>query len=130
MGEAKQRSDAATLHSIEERARLQEAQKRLGRVRDKFQRPIREGDGILAGMQPLDIVWRVVGQTPATEPQLQGAIWLDVVATTRVAVIPMVPNEHIVLVLPRNEMPKEEPPGGGEAGPKSGDVTPGGLVIP
>lgn len=130
MGEAKQRSDAATLHSIEERARLQEAQKRLGRVRDKFQRPIREGDGILAGMQPLDIVWRVVGQTPATEPQLQGAIWLDVVATTRVAVIPMVPNEHVVLVLPRPEEKSRDEQEETRGEPNAAGVSPGGIILP
>lgn len=130
MSEGAQRQAQTTLFSLEERARLKEAQKRLGRVRDKFQRPVVDGDGILTAMQPLDIVWRVVGQTPATEPQLQGAIWLDVVATTRVAVMPMVPNEHIVLVLPRQEQEKPEGDGGEDEELKSGTTTPGGLVIP
>lgn len=123
-----------SLQSIEERARLKEAAKRLGRVRDRFQRPIVDGDGVLVEeMPPGKLVWRVTQQTPATEPQLQGGIWLDVVATTRVLVMPMVPNEHVVLVLPRPEQPEdaghEKPEGEGQEF-KSGGTTPGGLHIP
>jgi hypothetical protein len=104
MGEGKRRETQRTLQAVEQRAALNSRQVTGSRIRDRFGRGIHVGDGVLlAQSSAYEVVWRVGQQTPATEPQFQGGIWVDVVAHTRVLCRGVVPNPEMVLVLPVQE---------------------------
>lgn len=119
--------------SIERRAALTAAAKRSGPLRDKFQRTVVEGDGVLlAQTQPTEVVWRVQRVTPATEREYAGAVWVDVVATTRVLCPERLPSDNMILVIPV-EPPTEERAAGGERethAPPAPGRTASGLYVP
>lgn len=123
MGEAKHKDIA----SIEGRAALKAAQAKAAKVRDKFGRGVHVGDGVLlAQTQPTEVVWRIVKETPATEPQFQGGIWLDVVATTRVLCPPLRPSDNMILVIPAEPAEKSAEDAGTPPAPAR---SPGGIIL-
>ena len=118
------------MESIERRAALREAAKRMGPLRDKFTRTVVEGDGVLlAQTQPTEVVWRVGRITPCTERQYAGHVWVDVVATTRVLCPERLPSDNMILVIVNEPMSPAAPPADGNK-PPGPAVTPSGLIIP
>lgn len=115
--------------AIEARAALRAANTRKvegPRVLDGFGRRITVDDGLfLTEAQPMNVIWRVSAITPATEPKYQGGAWLDVVSTTRVLMMPNLPNTHAVLVALAPEPEQEEKP----AETPGAAVTPSGIIL-
>lgn len=137
MGDAKIRD----LKSIEGRAGLRAAEERRTRIRDRFGRGLDIGDGVLiGGASAYEIVWRIEQITPAigVRNAPPGAMFADVVATTRVLFAPGMPSENVTLVIPgtpaKDDQDRaDENPGGI---PEGGNAAPGaartasGLFIP
>lgn len=118
--------------AIEERARFAAKRKSSGpKVLDRFGRQVIVDDGILlAQTQPMEVLWRVLKMTPATEPDYQGGVWLDVIATTRVLAGANIPNPPMIL---GHLAPEEEAPGDNNSlehnAPPAAGVSPGGIIL-
>lgn len=117
------------LRAIEERARFAAAAKRPVQgpvVRDGFTRQVQVGDGVLLSeTEPMNVLWRITKMTPANEQKYPGAVWIDVMAQTRVLCAGNVPNPPMVLVVLAEEEQQQEPPPDAPAPGR----TPSGIIL-